>query len=138
MTTATMMGVLFATAMVDAYEFIKKMPMKPDPATWGALLNACRIHRHVELGEVAAHNIFEDDTTSVGYYILLSKLYAESGRWEEVAKVRNMMRQNGLIVDPGCSWVEVKGKVHAFLSDDFSHPQMKEINAVLDGFYRKM
>ncbi|KAI4329295.1 hypothetical protein L6164_021578 [Bauhinia variegata] len=122
----------------DAYEFVQKMPIKPDPAIWGALLNACRIHRRVGLGEIAAQNIFKDDTRSVGYYILLSNLYADSGRWDGVAKVRKMMRQNGLIVDPGCSWVEVKGKVHAFLSGDDFHPQIREINAVLEGFYEKM
>ncbi|RDY03162.1 Pentatricopeptide repeat-containing protein, chloroplastic, partial [Mucuna pruriens] len=122
----------------EAYEFIQKMPMKPDPPVWGALLNACRIHHHVELGELAAENIFQDDTTSVGYYILLSNLYADTGKWDKVAEVRKMMRQNGLIVDPGCSWVEVKGTVHAFLSGDSFHPQIKEINALLERFYEKM
>ncbi|KAI9107570.1 hypothetical protein K1719_021607 [Acacia pycnantha] len=122
----------------DAYGFIQKIPMKPDPAIWGALLNACRIHHHVELGELAAHNIFQDDTKSVGYYILLCNLYADTGRWDKVARVREMMRQNGLIVDPGCSWVEIKGKVHAFLSGDYFHPQIDEINVVLEGFYEKM
>lgn len=122
----------------DAYEFIRKMPMKPDPPIWGALLNACRIHRHIELGELAAYNIFQDDTQSVGYYILLCNLYADTGRWDKVARVREMMRQNGLMVDPGCSWVEVKGKVHAFLSGDYFHPQLDEINGVLEGFYLKM
>lgn len=122
----------------DAYEFIQKMPINPDTAIWGALLNACRIHRRVELGELAAQHIFERDKESVGYYILLCNLYADSGRWNEVAKVRQMMRERGLTVDPGCSWVEVKGKVHAFLSGDNFHPQIKEINAVLEGFYEKM
>ena len=48
------------------------------------------------------------------------------------------MRERGLTVDPGCSWVEVKGQVHAFLSGDDFHPQTKKINAVLEGFYEKM
>ncbi|GFP80894.1 pentatricopeptide repeat-containing protein at1g15510 chloroplastic [Phtheirospermum japonicum] len=122
----------------DAYDFIDEMPVSPDPAIWGALLNACRIHRRVELGEVAARKIFEMDKTSAGYYILLCDLYSDSGRWDEVAKLRKTMREIGLTVDPGCSWVEVKGKVNAFLSGDNFHPQMKEINAVLEGFYEKM
>lgn len=125
-------------SLEEAYEFIEKMPMKPDPAVWGALLNACRIHHDVELGELAAENIFQDDTTSVGYYILLSNLYADNNKWDKAAEVRKMMRQNGLIVDPGCSWVEVKGTVHAFLSGDNFHPQIKEINAILERFYMKM
>ncbi|XP_015938206.1 pentatricopeptide repeat-containing protein At1g15510, chloroplastic [Arachis duranensis] len=127
-----------AGLLEDAYGFIQKMPIKPDPAVWGALLNACRIHHDVKLGELAAANIFRDDTRSVGYYILLSNMYADSEKWENVARVRKMMRENGLVVDPGCSWVEVKGKVHAFLSDDNYHPQMKELNGVLDRFYKKM
>ncbi|KAG2729230.1 hypothetical protein I3760_01G239500 [Carya illinoinensis] len=127
-----------AGKLEDAHDFIQKMPIEPDPAIWGALLNGCRIHRQVELGELAAHHIFEKDTTSVGYYILLCNLYADSGKWDEVAKVRREMRQNGLTVDPGCSWVEVKGKVHAFLSGDEFHPQINELKAVLDGFYEKM
>ena len=127
-----------AGKLEDAHEFILKMPIEPDPAIWGALLNACRILRQVELGELAARHIFEKDTASVGYYILLCNLYADSGKWEEVAKVRKTMRQRGLIVDPGCSWVEIKGKVHAFLSGDNFHPQIMEIKAVLEGFYEKM
>ncbi|KAI4355700.1 hypothetical protein L6164_004448 [Bauhinia variegata] len=132
----TLMSILCACSRCGLVT--EKMPMKPDPAIWGALLNACRIHHHVGLGEIAAQNIFKYDTRSVGYYILLSNLYADSGRWDEVAKVRKMMRQNGLIVDPGCSWVEVKSKVHAFLSGDMFHPQVREINAVLEGFYERM
>ncbi|CAL5210642.1 unnamed protein product [Lathyrus oleraceus] len=127
-----------AGKLEDAYRFIQKMPMKPDPAVWGALLNTCRIHRRVELGELAAKNIFQDDTTSVGYYILLSNLYADNNLWDKVAEVRKLMRQNGLIVDPGCSWVEIKDTVHAFLSGNNFHPQIKEINALLERFYEKM
>ncbi|CAB4303238.1 unnamed protein product [Prunus armeniaca] len=122
----------------DAHEFIQKMPINPDPAIWGALLNACMIHKQVELGELAAHQILKMDTESVGYYVLICNLYAQCGKWEEVAIVRKMMRKRGLTVDPGCSWVEVKGKVHAFLSGDNFHPQTKELNAVMEGFYEKM
>ncbi|KAF2297594.1 hypothetical protein GH714_000095 [Hevea brasiliensis] len=107
-----------------------------DVGTWNILLSG--IHQQVQLGELAAQHIFKEDTGSFGYYILLCNLYADSGKWDEVAKVRRIMKEEGLIVDPGCSWVEVKGKVHAFLSDDNFHAQIKDINVVLDGFYKKM
>ncbi|KAK4476495.1 hypothetical protein RD792_015649 [Penstemon davidsonii] len=122
----------------DAYEVIEKMPMKPDPPIWGALLNACRIHRRVDLGELAARQIFGMDNMSVGYYVLLCNLYSDSGKWDEVARLRKTMREMGLAIDPGCSWVEIKGTVHAFLSGDTFHPQIQEITAVLRGFYEKM
>ncbi|GAB2269458.1 hypothetical protein Dimus_004376 [Dionaea muscipula] len=128
-----------AGELQDAYEFIQKMPLKPDPAIWGALLDACGVHRNIELGEFAAQRIFEIDNTNVGYYLLLCNLYAGSAKWEKLAGVRKIMRDRGLIHDPGCSWIEVKGKLHAFLSgDNYSHPQVKEIDAVLDQFHQKM
>ncbi|KAL2936420.1 hypothetical protein RDABS01_011834 [Bienertia sinuspersici] len=114
------------------------MPLKPDPAIWGALLNACRIHQNVELGELAAQKILEVDKQSIGYYVLLCNLYDVCSKWDDLARVRKTMRERGLIVDPGCSWIEVKGKVHAFLTDDVSHPEIKEVNAVLNAFYEKM
>ncbi|KDP37157.1 hypothetical protein JCGZ_06213 [Jatropha curcas] len=127
-----------AGQLKEAHELIEKMPLKPDAAIWGALLNACRIHRQVQLGELAAQHILKEDTKSIGYYILLCNLYADSGKWNEVAEVRRIMKEEGLIVDPGCSWVEARGNVHAFLSGDNFHPQMREINVVLEGFYEKM
>ncbi|XP_021725226.1 pentatricopeptide repeat-containing protein At1g15510, chloroplastic-like [Chenopodium quinoa] len=122
----------------DAYAFIQNIPLEPDPAIWGALLNACRIHQNAKLGELAAKKIFEVDEHSIGYYVLLCNLYAGCDKWNELARVRKTMKERGLIVDPGCSWIEVKGKVHAFLSDDESHPEIKEVHAVLKSFYERM
>ncbi|KAF6135078.1 hypothetical protein GIB67_040389 [Kingdonia uniflora] len=122
----------------EAHEFLEKMLLESDAPVWGALLNACRIHQQVKLGEVAARAVLQKDSQSAGYYVLLSNLYANSGQWDEVARVRKLMRERGLTADPGCSWVEIKGGVHAFLSGDVTHPQIKEINAILDGFYERM
>ncbi|XP_024967869.1 pentatricopeptide repeat-containing protein At1g15510, chloroplastic [Cynara cardunculus var. scolymus] len=128
-----------AGKLEEAHRFIEKMPIKPDQAIWGALLNACRIHKQVELGEVAAQHILDmDEPESVGYYGLLCDFYADIGKWDEVGRVKKLMREKGVTVDPGCSWVEVKGSIHAFLTGDQNHPQVKEISAVLDGFYEKM
>ncbi|XP_051135966.1 pentatricopeptide repeat-containing protein At1g15510, chloroplastic [Andrographis paniculata] len=127
-----------AGKLEDAYRIIETMPIKPDAAIWGALLNACRIHRQVELGEVAARRIFDTDNISVGYYVMLCDLYSDSGKWDEVAKLRKTMREMGLAIDPGCSWVEVKGKVHAFLTGDTSHPHAEQIAGILEGFYDRM
>ena len=122
----------------EALKVIEEMPFDPDAAIWGALLNGCRIHKEIELGEIAAKEIFRIDSESPGYYVLLCDLYADGGRWSDVAKVRNIMRERGLAVDPGCSWVEVKGTVHAFLSADQSHPQIKQVNAALEALYERI
>ncbi|XP_023729427.1 pentatricopeptide repeat-containing protein At1g15510, chloroplastic [Lactuca sativa] len=124
----------------EAYSFIKKMDIKPDIAIFGALLNSCRIYSWVDLGEIAARRIYEmnEKDQSVGYYTLLCNFYSDIGRFDEVGRLKRVMREKGVTVDPGCSWVEVKGSVHAFLSGDKNYPQEKEIKGVLNGFYEKM
>ncbi|KAG0519333.1 hypothetical protein BDA96_09G255300 [Sorghum bicolor] len=124
--------------LTEAYNFINEMPITPDAAVWGALLNGCRIHRHVELGELAAKYVLELEPNDAGYHVLLCDLYADAGIWDKLARVRKTMREKGLDHDSGCSWVEVKGVVHAFLTDDESHPQIREINTVLEGIYERM
>eukprot|EP01018_Ginkgo_biloba_P003994 Gb_27879 [translate_table: standard] len=122
----------------EAQDFIKEMPIEPDAGVWGALLGACRIHRNIELGEHVAERIFELEPENVGYYILLVNIYAEAARWDAVAKVRKMMEDRGLIKNPGCSWIEVKNRVHAFLSGDRSHPQTEKIYAMLKSLAERM
>jgi hypothetical protein len=38
-----------------------------------------------------------------------------------------MMKERGLKKEPGCSYLEHKGRVHLFMADDHSHPQAKMI-----------
>eukprot|EP01018_Ginkgo_biloba_P035754 Gb_27454 [translate_table: standard] len=99
----------------EAYDFIKKMPLEPDASVWGALLGACRIHCNIDLGECAAKQIFNLEPENAGYYVLLSNMYATAGRWDDVAKLRSMMKDRGLRKTPGWSLIEVNNEVHEFL-----------------------
>jgi hypothetical protein len=69
---------------------------------------------------------------------LLSNIYATAGRWEDVAKVRKMMRDRRIKKNPGCSWMEVRNIVHSFTVNDSSHPQIKEIHSTLEALSRQM
>eukprot|EP01018_Ginkgo_biloba_P029369 Gb_08125 [translate_table: standard] len=115
----------------EAEEFIQKMPVEPSAGVW-ALLGACRIHHNIELGERAAECLFVLDPEYDGLYVLLSNIYAASGRWDAVDKVRTMMKDRGLKKTPGCSLIEVNSKVHAFHVGDRLHPQCEKIYAILE------
>ena len=108
---------------VDA--FIKKIPSEPTTSMWGALLGAYRIDGNMELGKLATEKLFELDLHNSGTHVLFSNIHAAAGRWEDAAKVRNMMRERGVKKEVGLSWIEVKSKVHIFVSDDNFHPQAK-------------
>ncbi|XP_057829289.2 pentatricopeptide repeat-containing protein At1g11290, chloroplastic [Cryptomeria japonica] len=109
-----------AGSLEEAEDFILKMPIEPDTNIWGALLGACRIHCNVALGERVAKRLFDLSPSNAGYYVLLSNIYAAAGRWDDVAKMRVMMRGMDLTRTPGCSSIEVDNKVHEFRMEDIA------------------
>lgn len=121
-----------------AYNFIKNMPVQPDASIWGALLGACRIHGNFELGSFASDRLFEVDSENVGYYVLLSNIYANIGKWEGVDKVRSLARDRGLKKTPGWSSIEVNNKVDVFYSGNQTHPKCEEIYKELKVLTAKM
>eukprot|EP01018_Ginkgo_biloba_P018625 Gb_23678 [translate_table: standard] len=118
--------------------FIENMPVEPGPSVWGALLGACRIHCNTELGEHVAERLFELQPENTGFYVLLSNIYAAAGRWDDVERVRAMMRDRGLKKPPGLSLIEVDNRIHAFIAGDESHPQSGKIYAMLQNLTGQM
>ncbi|KAK2975454.1 hypothetical protein RJ640_007800 [Escallonia rubra] len=121
-----------AGRLYDAHSLMKNMPFEPDAATWGALLGASRIHGDTELGEKAAEMIFKMEPDNAGMYVLLSNLYAGSGRWGDAGKMRLKMRDSGVRKVPGYSWIEVQNKIHMFSVGDSTHPECGRIYAYLE------
>lgn len=116
----------------EACRLIETMPMKPDSGVWGALLNGCKIHGDVELGEKALKELINLEPDDAGNYVILSNLYCQARMWEEGATIRRKMIDRGLKKSIACSWIEVKNYNHAFLVGDLSHPQSDEIYAELE------
>lgn len=113
--------------LYEAKEMIQKMPMEPDALIWGALMAGCRFHKNVEFAEyVAKHWILLEPDKS-GAYVLLSNIYAASGRHASAREIRHLMREKGVDKTPGCSTVEVNGVIHQFIVGDLSHPRIKDI-----------
>ncbi|KAL2532379.1 Pentatricopeptide repeat-containing protein [Abeliophyllum distichum] len=121
-----------AGKLEEAIKLIHAMEYEPDAVMWRTLLGACRVHRNMDLAECAAKQILKLDPDDAGTYILLSNIYANSQRWEDVAHVRRSMRDGGIKKEPGCSWIEINKQIHAFILGDKSHPQMDEISRQLN------
>ena len=120
-----------AGCLNEARNLIETMPMNPDAVVWGSLLAACKVHGEIEMGKHAAEKLLEIEPRNSGPYVLLSNMYAEVGRWGDVVRVRKVMRQQGVIKQPGCSWIEVERKVSVFLVKDKRHPHKNQIYSVL-------
>lgn len=122
----------------QAYGMVEKMPMDPDSVIWGALLGGCIIHGDVELGVLAARKLIELEPDNSGNYVMLGKLYASTGKWLELRKVRQRMKDEQLHKSPGCSWIEDKYETHVFMAWDRSHKKAKEIYDTLDNLTAQM
>ncbi|CAN0887687.1 Pentatricopeptide repeat-containing protein At2g34400 [Linum grandiflorum] len=98
----------------EAWEFIEKMPGKPDEIVLGALLAACRKKKNEDVSERVIKLLLEVEPSNSGNYVISSKIYADMRRWEESANVRVLMRERGVTKTPGCSWIELESQVHEF------------------------
>jgi pentatricopeptide repeat protein len=112
-----------AGRLIEAWNIINKMPMKPDVIVWGSLLAACRVHSNVDLGEYAAERLFQLDPENAAHYVLLSNMYATVGRWDGVRKMRRMMKDRRVKKMPGCSWIGFNYRLNTFVVGSSLHPQ---------------
>ncbi|XP_023548659.1 pentatricopeptide repeat-containing protein At5g56310-like [Cucurbita pepo subsp. pepo] len=90
----------------ESFELIKNMPFDATKAMWGSLLAGSRAQGSLEMSEFAARKLVEMEPENGAYYAVLSNICAEMGKWNEVEKVRKIMKVEGLKKDLGSSSVE--------------------------------
>ncbi|KAJ7536588.1 hypothetical protein O6H91_12G075300 [Diphasiastrum complanatum] len=122
----------------EAAIMIKSMPFQPDPSVWMALLGACRSHQNMKMGEIVAKRVLALDPESTSAYVLLSNIYAASGKWDHKSKVHDLRKERYVFKQPGHSWIEMNNKMHRFVVNDEEHPQINEIHEQLERLYKQM
>ncbi|KAF2311274.1 hypothetical protein GH714_021436 [Hevea brasiliensis] len=121
-----------------AYQVIMSMEVKPDSTIWRTLLGACRIHRHVTLGERVVGHLIELKAQEAGDYVLLLNIYSSVGNWEKVTELRKYMKEKGIQTTAGCSSIQLNGEIHEFVVDDVSHPRKEEIYDMLNEINKQL
>ncbi|GLT72677.1 hypothetical protein SLA2020_445870 [Shorea laevis] len=67
-----------------AFKLIRDMPFEPTKVMWGSLLAGSKAQGYLEFSEFAAWKLVELEPENSAYYVVLSNLYAEMGRWRDV------------------------------------------------------
>ncbi|KAI3867553.1 hypothetical protein MKX03_010072 [Papaver bracteatum] len=75
----------------------------PDVVLWRTLLSSCRIHGKVEMAERVMNRIVELEPGDEGAHTLMANAYASKENWNEVTKMKVMMKKN----IPAMSWIEI-------------------------------
>lgn len=89
------------------------------------------VHKNVALGKLAAEKLLSLEPLDSATYVLLSNIYAAAGKWKERDEVRKLMDYRKVKKEAGCSWIQIKNKVHAFIASDKLHPLSDQIYAKL-------
>ncbi|KZV22464.1 pentatricopeptide repeat-containing protein-like [Dorcoceras hygrometricum] len=121
-----------AGQLEGAFKLLSNMPIKPNQVVWRTFLGACRLYGNANLAEVAAQQVLELDPKHCGNYVLMSNVYGEGGRYEEVANLRKTMKQQDVKKSPGCSWIELGSGMHVFFTGDRTHPDASMVYEGLD------
>ncbi|PRQ42545.1 putative tetratricopeptide-like helical domain, DYW domain-containing protein [Rosa chinensis] len=120
-----------AGKLEKALHVIRASHAQDDPVLWRTLLSSCKIHKNVEIGEVALKNLIRLGSSNAGDYVLLATIYFRAKDADGVSRMRKLIKNQGVRTAPGWSWIEVGDQVHKFVVDDKSHPDTEEI-------YRKL
>ncbi|XP_020272281.1 pentatricopeptide repeat-containing protein At2g22410, mitochondrial-like, partial [Asparagus officinalis] len=116
----------------EAVAMIVSMPMKPDVVIWGAMLGACRIQGNIVVGKQVMKHVLELETYNGGLYVLLSNMFYENQRWEDMKRLRKLMKERGIRKGKGRSSIEINGDVYEFMVEDTSHENSSYVHSTLD------
>ncbi|XP_058094880.1 pentatricopeptide repeat-containing protein At4g02750-like [Magnolia sinica] len=125
----------------EAMKFINGMRedgIEASASVWGAMLGACRVHRNMKVGEMAGERVLEMEPWNAGAYMILAEMYMGVGRKRDAERMWVLMKERGAKKQPGCSWIEVKNRVHVFLAGDGLHPEIDRVYGMLDYLNKDM
>ncbi|KAJ0985842.1 hypothetical protein J5N97_004198 [Dioscorea zingiberensis] len=108
-----MVDVLGRAGLVEeAWNMIHSMPFEPDEYVLKSLLCACCNHMYLDYAEWTADKLMVMNAGEASSYVLLSNAYASLGRWDDVHRLRKLMRVLG--IPKASELLEILAKVENF------------------------
>ncbi|XP_055810069.1 pentatricopeptide repeat-containing protein At4g32450, mitochondrial-like [Solanum dulcamara] len=112
----------------EAMEFIERMPIDPSIEVWETMMNLCRIHGNLELGDRCAEIVELLDPSRLDEQ---SKAGFLDVKASDIAKEKEKKKS-------AQSLLEARSKVHEYRAGDRSHPDHEKIYALLRGLKQLM
>ncbi|WCJ35657.1 Pentatricopeptide repeat (PPR) superfamily protein [Euphorbia peplus] len=121
----------------EAFDVIKKMDLEPNELIWSVLIVGCKLHEKEELGFYAAEQLLKLKPNDVETYVKLLNMYISAERWEDVSRVRKLMKDEKIGKLKDWSWISIKDKVHSFKTKRQLHRQNTEMRVFLEELHDK-
>lgn len=114
--------------LAEAYELVKQLPVDLPAYTWETLLSCCRVDGNSGLRQFGSQKLVNRQLSNA----LASNINAAKGMWEDAANTQAIHNHSEFKKEVACSWLELKGQVCQFLSNEKSHHRMEDIHAELE------
>ena len=126
----SVVDMLGSTGYLDeAFEFIEKMPLEPSVDVWETLMNLCRVHGHIELGDRCAEIVEQLDPSRLTEQSKAGLVPVKASDIAKEKEKKKLASQNLL---------EVRSRVHEYRAGDRSHPENDKIYAELRSLKEQM
>ncbi|KAL7609643.1 hypothetical protein Lser_V15G11417 [Lactuca serriola] len=120
-----------AMKMVEGHE-------KGGVSAWGALLSGCRFSFNERIAEKVVSCVLEMEPNNSNGYMLASNMYAKLGSWEDVARIRGLMRDKEVKSVAGFSMINVNNKSCRFVAGDRNQVLLDEIRDTIKELHEFM
>ncbi|ONK64265.1 uncharacterized protein A4U43_C07F23840 [Asparagus officinalis] len=107
---------------LELYSHMQNLRITPDENTLGNIVVGKQVMKHV----------LELETYNGGLYVLLSNMFYENQRWEDMKRLRKLMKERGIRKGKGRSSIEINGDVYEFMVEDTSHENSSYVHSTLD------
>ncbi|XP_074273379.1 pentatricopeptide repeat-containing protein At4g14850-like [Silene latifolia] len=115
----------------DAFDLTKNMGCETDEFIWANLVTGCRSHGNLELGFYAAEELLKLKPKETETYVLILNMYLSAERWQDVSRVRKIMKTEKVGKLQDWSWLSIKDKVYSFTPQNRSGPLKIEVENYL-------
>ncbi|KAF7822470.1 pentatricopeptide repeat-containing protein [Senna tora] len=113
----------------EAFQFVENMPVEPSADVWETLMNLCRIHGNMELGDRCAELVEQLDPSRLNEQSKAGLVPVKNSDLVKEKEKKKLANQNLL---------EVRSRVHEYRAGDTSHPENDKIYGLLRGLKSQM
>ncbi|WCJ32703.1 Pentatricopeptide repeat (PPR) superfamily protein [Euphorbia peplus] len=99
-----------------------------ESVVWANLLTSCRFRENASLGEKIAKSLIDVEPWNFSHYQLLLNVYSAAGKWEDVARVKEIVKERRIGRMPGCNLVDLKDIVHKYKVGYSKQERCDEVN----------
>ncbi|GMH23919.1 hypothetical protein Nepgr_025762 [Nepenthes gracilis] len=122
----------------EAFHLTQKMGTEPGEFIWSILFAGCRRQGNLELGFYAAEQLLKFKPKDPETYVMLLNMYLSVEKWQDVSRLRKLMRDEKLGKLKDWSRISIRDKVYSFKPNNQLHASRTEVESYLGSLLKEV